>query len=150
VPGQSSRSVKRSARSERGRAADLSPLHSPPNGRSRQVDCADARMRLQGVRRRSKRGQKEARRPAARTPSLPIVPESFRRAPLTRRIPKVLGNRTLISHGAPVRQRARVEGLPSPKFGVAVGADAALEAPAPGGRVASYGPTRPSLPGPPG
>jgi hypothetical protein len=133
VPGQSSRSVKNIGLVAREVGPPTSPLRSLPteNRRAfvRRADCADSRMRLQG--------QKEARRPAARTPSLPFVPESFRRAPLTRRVPKGLGNRTLISHGARARQRARVEGLPSPKFGVAVGADALLEAPAPGwkGRV---------------
>ena len=81
VPGQSSRSLERFA-SERERSG---------------------RIRSEGRRRPG------VLRPERR--SLPIVPESSRRAPLTRRVPKALGNDPLISHAGLGRQRVRGRGF---------------------------------------
>ena len=61
-------------------------------------------------------GQKEARRSAARTPSLLIAPESSAVLPHATS-PVGLGDALLISHGAGARLRARGRVSPSPKFG---------------------------------
>jgi hypothetical protein len=129
VPGQSSRSLERLAsKRERPGRRPLSPALAS-DGRSESLRahgrlCGFA-LRFQEARPYPERGQKEARRPAARTPSLPWCPSPPAVLP-SRGVSRRRSGTTRLSHTPAWADNAsEVEALPNPKFGVVVGADAA-------------------------
>ena len=150
VPRQSSRSVKRSAsQRERPGRRPLSKC-AASDGRSESLrahaDCADSRMRLQEAGKGAEGGPASCgpnAEPPYRARVLPPCSPHAANPEGAREPDAYLTRRTRAA-------TRRGRGFTWPKVrSRGGGGRRAWRPPPPGGKVASYGPTRPSLPGPP-